>query len=195
MANLLVDTHYKLPWIVWKREHAINVPLYGYDNSKFAHGLPFLPLIVGSWSTSSTFSPSYDLGLTTPNWGGAGQPEHYAAVTADSVNINFDIVNNSTTAQTYYFRLMAFAPPDYNGKITPVNYTWPFRYNSKYRYQKIYMAGKTNGEAVNHNLRYIPQVRVWPLANGAIIPNVTSSVTTTQLIAGSCYYHIYKDKM
>ena len=196
-TNLLVNTHYKMPWIVWKREYTVSIDAStGYTTVSFPHGLPFTPLLIGSWSNNSNFSPSYDLTVTIPG----GPPKYVCQVSANSTSINITAINNVDSNPRCYLRLMAFAPPDYTGEVTPVDYQSPFRYNSKYRYQKIFMAGKTTGELI-HNLGYIPQVRIWQSSlsdSTHAVParcDITTQALTTYSSTIPYWYHIYLDRM
>lgn len=198
MANMLVNTHYPLPWIVWKKEHSITVNQYGFEaDATLAHGLPFTPLLLGQWSTNANFSPSYDLSVGIPGGSTGGQPETYCGISADNTDVHFTIVNNSSR-RTFYFRLMAFAPPDYTGEVTPVEYSSKFRFNSHYRYQQLYLSGYSNGGTVTHNLGYLPQAKLWTSQGGRVAPFggilTTSALKCMQENVGY-YYHVYKDAL
>lgn len=192
---LLVNSHYKSPWIVWAKTYSIRVSSGGYiSDQTLTHGLPFVPLLIGQWSTNANFNPSYDLGITIPGGSTGGQPETMCSVTADAKAIHFTIINNASTSRTFYFKLMAFAPPDYTGDVTPVEYNSPFRFNSHYRYQQILLQGQSS-RAVNHNLGYLPQARVWAISGSYVVPAM-GELTTSALSCPSStnfYYHIYKD--
>lgn len=200
-TDLLVNTHYKMPWIVWKREYTVPIDAStGYATVSFLHGLPFTPLLIGSWSPNASFSPSYDLTVTIPGGPTGGQPKYFCQVAANSTTVNVTAINNVDSSPKCYLRLMAFAPPDYKGEVTPVDYQSPFRYNSKYRYQKIFMAGRTTGELI-HNLGYIPQVRLWQssLSDSTHAVPTRCDITTQSLTTSSStipyWYHVYLDKM
>lgn len=192
---LLLNTHYKMPWIIWSRSYSIQVPSGGYiADQTLSHGLPFIPLLFGQWSTSAGFNPSYDLGVTIPGGSTGGQPETMCSVNASASAVHFTIINNATISRTFYFRLMAFAPPGYIGDVTPVAYNSPFRFNSHYRYQQIYMQGQT-GSTVTHGLGYLPQAKIWAISGDRVLPSM-GILTTTSLSSatgGQYYYHIYKD--
>lgn len=197
MANMLVNTHYPLPWIIWKRAHTITVSANSeiYD-ATIAHGLPFAPLLIGQWSTDANFSPSYDLSVTIPGGSTGGQPETFCQASADSSNVHFTIINNSSR-RTFYFRLMAFAPPNYTGEVSPVDYSSPFRFNSHYRYQQLYLQGSSSG-IVAHNFGYLPQAKVWTNQAGRVAPFSGILTNTTLACAAEntpYYYHIYKDAL
>lgn len=193
---LLVNTHYKLPWIVWSRAYQLEIASGGYiADQTIPHGLPFIPMLFGQWATSSAFNPSYDLGINVPGGGTGGQPLYMCQFWADKTNVHITAMNNSTSTKTFSFRLMAFAPPDYTGEVTPVNYNSPFSFNSHYRYQQILMQGQSSG-AVNHNLGYLPQSKVWAIVQDTVLPamGVLTEMTLNLASTGSFYYHIYKDE-
>lgn len=207
---LLVDSRYKIPWIIWKRECQFTIPAnFGYEFFSLAHGLPFTPLLLGQWSYSSNFLPSYDLQEPYPGWI-RSTSEYSATVGADATHVRFALSGPYNQSSTLYFRLMAFAPPGYTGEITPVEYpNSKLTFSSAYRYQKIYMSGTTTAnQTIVHNLGYIPQARAWnktSISDGSttyqiIKPENTWLTATTlkfnQVIAlqnETMYYHIYKD--
>lgn len=193
---LLVNTRYKIPWIVWKREYSILVASGDEFIQTYSHGLSFTPLLLGQWSTNANFSPSYDLGVLIPGGSTGGQPETMCSVSASASYIHFDIINNAVTQRTFYLRLMGFAPPDYNGEVAPVEYNSAFRFNSHYRYQQIYMQGRSSGNAIAHNLGYLPQARIWAISGGQVLPApgiLTTSTLSRPYENSDYYYHIYKD--
>lgn len=199
--DLLVDSHYPLTWIVYKRTYSITVSAYGeLWSQKVAHGLPFAPLLFGQWSDNASFSPSYDLGVDIPGGATGGQPETMVSVSADASNILITLMNNKSTARTFYFRFMAFAPPGYTGDVTPVEYTSPFRFNSHYNYPKLFMSGYSTGGAVSHNLGYLPEARTWSYSSvtNTVSPGhgiLTTSTIGTAYTNTPFYYHVYLGSM
>lgn len=198
---LLVDSRYKIPWIVWKREYSITVSPKTTRTGSIAHGLSFIPLLLGQWSINSNFIPSYDLTDRDPLFGQSDP--YFIDIYASSSYVIINASNYDNVSHTFYFRLMAFAPPNYTGDVNPVDYNnTKFTFNSNYRYQKIYMSGYSNG-TITHGLGYYPQARLWYESSGTVAPT-TGSLTTTQLsnprTDGSglpdlpFYYHIYKDE-
>ncbi len=198
-TNLLVNTHYPMPWIVWKREYSFQVPGHDFAVKDFAHGLPFTPLLIGQWSTNPNFSPSYDLTVEVPGGATGGQVASSCLISANATNIRAVGDNsNSDNTETFYLRLMAFAPPNYTGDVNPVDYASPFRYNSRYRYQKLFLSGlASSGETVKHGLGYIPQARVWMNYDGYVSPYAGIIDTNGLKIDANTqyYYHIYLDEM
>lgn len=206
LQNLLVDSDYQTPWIVWESELQYTLSVGDWQVYDTPHGLPFIPLLFGEWSTNSNFIPSYDSTDTTPGYAGAGQVPLYFGCSANSQNVRVTLSNNQTSSTTFYIRLMAFAPPEYTGEITPIEFPTNFRYNSDYRYQKLLASGSvsgsgTTGSSIAHNLGYMPQCRVWNYLSttGYIFPSGNASVTNTSLNTGaydsSAYYHIYGDPL
>lgn len=195
---LLVNSHYKMPWIVWAWRGQLAVNAYDELVRTTPHNLPFTPLLFGQWSTDAQFNPSYDLAVTIPGGSPGGQPQTMFSVNARSSGINFDIINNTSASRVFYFKLMGFAPPGYTGEVTPVQYdaasTHGLTFNSRYRYQQIVMSGQSSS-VVDHNLGYLPQAKVWSISNGRVLPAMGKLTTTSLSLAsgGDFYYHIYKE--
>lgn len=194
--DLLVDSAYPMPWIVYKREYSISVGAYSEVwNQNLAHGLPFIPLIFGQWSDNANFNPSYDLGVDIPGGSTGGQPATMVSVRASATNITFSIINNMA-ARTFYFRLMAFATPGYTGQVNPVEYNSSFRFNSHYNYQKLFMAGYSTGGPVTHGLGYLPQAKIWAYSSVTQSVNPGHGILTNTSLSSAYdntpfYYHIY----
>lgn len=196
-SSFLVNSHYRIPWIVYKTTYSFPVSTGDYLTRRIAHNLPFIPLLIGQWSDNANFNPSYDISIDIPGGAIGGQPRTVCQVSADTSNITFTVINNGED-RTFYFKIMAFAPPDYTGQVTPVDYPSKFRFNSHYRYQSIYMAGRAAGNStVTHGLGYLPQVRFWAISNDGRIQAAPGVITTSTagLDASELgyYYHIYKD--
>lgn len=196
--DLLVDSAYSMPWIVYKREYSLSVARYSEVwNNKLSHNLPFTPLIFGQWSDNADFNPSYDLAISIPGGGTGGNPETMVSVRADATDIVISVINNKA-ARTFYFRLMAFAPPNYTGDIAPVEYGSNFRFNSHYNYQKVFMSGfSPTGSPVQHNLGYIPQATIWAYSSVTNSVNPAHGMITTTTLDSAYgstpfYYHIYR---
>lgn len=200
MANLLVNSHYPTPWIIYKTNYSITVPAKTTRRDvAVPHGLPFRPLLVGQWSDNPNFSPSYDISLGYTQRSQSDRFEIVVLVESDETNLYFFVLNNTTSSKTVNLRLMGFAPPEYTGEVTPVEYFSKFRYNSHYRYQQLYMAGFATAD-VSHNLGYIPQARVWDVIDGrcsagsGTLTNSTLHSDNSDFSEGF-YYHIYRDRL
>lgn len=164
--KFISTTDYPMPFLVYSAVFDFNCPAQMLTgNYVIAHGLPFRPLLIGQWSTSPNFQPSYDLAFNFLGFSG-NLPTVTIEGYADDTNVHILNGNYTSTDQHIYCRLSAFAPPDYTGQVTAVDDTSPFRFNSDYNYMKIYMSGITTLEAdttqeVNHGLGYMPQCRIW----------------------------------
>lgn len=198
--NLLVNSHYQIPWIVHKLNYSFTVPAKTTQRDvTLAHNLPFRPLLVGQWSDSSSFSPSYDISLGYTQRTQSDRFEVVVFVESDESNLYFFVLNNTTAIKTINLRLMGFAPPEYDGEVTPVDYDSKFRYNSHYRYQQLYMGGFADVD-IAHNLGYIPQARIWDVMDGRCAPG-SGTINESILHSDNAdftegyYYHIYKDKL
>jgi hypothetical protein len=137
---------------------------------------------MGSWSTNNNFQPSYDLAMNIPNYAGS-MPILRCDVGSDSQYIYFNLDNNQTSGDvTFYFRLTAFAPPEYTGDIAPIGVADDLVFNTDYNYFKLIkqpvgpvrVAGGSS-TTIAHNLGYIPQCRVWRQAQLYINDNFDSA--------------------
>lgn len=164
--KFISSTDYPMPFIVYTGTFSWQRGPWADTDTRFAHGLPFTPLLIGQWSTNADFNPAYDLSVTAPNYS-ATRPEFASDIGADETYIYIYSANNTdNTTFTFYYRLIAFAPPDYQGKSTSINGSSPFLLNSDFNYLKIVEEGSVTAPAggttnVAHNLGYIPQCRVW----------------------------------
>lgn len=167
--KFLLNSDYPTPFLVWSMTTTLTVPVGAYFNAaskSVAHGLPFTPMIIGQWSTNSNFSPAYDLSNDMPIFNGT-RPEYQILIGADSSHIRISGMHIKESAQTLYFRLFAFLPPDYNGTWTNVlDDNTDFKLNTDFNFPKVVASGSVSvpdhtTRSYNHNLGYIPQVRAW----------------------------------
>ena len=172
--KFLFTSDYPMPYIVWKYEGSIdNVSAIGTKSVTIPHKLKFIPLLMGAWSTDSDFEPSYDIA----NYLGGSVlalDMQLNECSADSTNVYIEAFNGSSSAKTLYFRLVAFAPANYQGSFPVSSDATKFQFSTDYNYPKIFKEGVININAgdtgtVTHNLKYVPQVRVWgPNYNGRV---------------------------
>ena len=214
--NFLYSSDYEMPALVWEYSGSINdIAAYNTKSVTIAHKLPFTPLLIGVWSDNANFNPSYDIANFI------GQGSLYGDLQlnqcgADSTNVVVEGYNATANSKNLYFRLLAFAPPDYDGETPNIYDTTNFMFSTDYNYPKIVKSGVVScaeGEwkLIEHGLGYVPQAKTWgPDAYGRITPlyrmespdwiSGTSGplIDTTNLgikahYAGSYYYHIYGD--
>lgn len=169
IRNFIMNSDYPTPFLVWKMEETLTVPVGAYYNAahkSVAHNLPFTPLLIGQWSTNSNFVPAYDLANDMPIFTGT-RPDLSAMVGADSTHIRITAEHTASSSKTFYFRLFAFLPPDYDGTWTnDVDDNTNFKLNSDFNYPKVLASGSVTvaDGAVSeytHSLGYLPQVRAW----------------------------------
>lgn len=173
MANptdFLLNTDYEMDKIVYFKEGEFT------EETEFNHGLNYIPLVFGVWSTDKSFSSTNTLGVqpygsydpnTTPLCvsisvnGSIGDPDSATTIELSSKG------KDSATTKIYY-RIYAFAPPDYKGNTaTTSSKAHQFILNTDYNYRKLKSSGKftQNGDEYVHNLGYCPHVMAWERAS------------------------------
>lgn len=135
----------------------------GFGDAFFDHGLPYRPLLLYTWSTSSDFSVSnthesiYESLITSV------YSRTDTAVTLTGIRPLGGI-------STVYFRIYGLQRPGATGDLSPPNesmYANPFKYNSDLNYMKLFREGVTGtlapggSETITHNLGYRPRVVAW----------------------------------
>lgn len=222
--HFLLSSDYGMPVLVWEYEDYWNVGSYNQRTVAVAHKLPFRPLLVGQWAISNTFNPSMDISMETymPSFNPIDGNVINAHVGADSTNLILDLYNGTDSSKQLWFRLWAYAPPDYTGEVPNLYDKTNFMLSTDFNYPKIVKAGAVNlaykgSTTILHGLGYIPQCKVWQMKNGVIGPVYAlfdydqtgnkggPSLTTTALTirnldldsddsSKTYYYHIYGDE-
>ena len=221
--HFLLNTDYETPVLVYESgQDYWNVGANATRTARLSHGLPFKPLLVGQWALRSDFTPCQDIATDTfyPVFDPIVNYEVVSLyLSADGTNIIFDMNNFSATSSKFYFRLWAYAPPDYGGELPNIYDRTNFMLSTDFNYPKIIKQGvvsvaKNATATITHGLGYIPQVRVWVEKNGAIGPEYArwengskggARVTDQELILRNYnfggdggtvkyYYHIYGDE-
>lgn len=169
IRNFLLNSDYPNPFIVWKLETSLVVPVGTYWNAaskEIQHGLPFTPWIIGQWSTNSNFVPAYDLANDMPIFTGT-RPDLQVMVGSDSSTIKLTAQHVQENPVTFYFRIFSFLPPDYTGTWTNnIDDSTNFRLSTDFNYPKVLASGSLSVATGStseyyHNLGYLPQVRAW----------------------------------
>lgn len=183
IKDYVYNSNYKTPYIVYKREFSVGCAEGGIARTNFAHGLPFKPLLIGQWSLNSNFTPSYDLSQSEPLWGGS-RALRRCYIGADESNVYVSLMDDAYEGNvTFYFRIMAFAPPQYEGDI-PVVYqdSGNFISDSRRNYPKIWFLNQVpQSTTIEHNFGYLPQVKSW---NTIEIP-INANFDTKNVLAPS----------
>lgn len=195
--NLILDTDYPLDQVIY-----LKTGQFSGSGTSFAHNLGFTPLIVGTWSTSSTFPISMEGGY--PGYEVFDPTAEYITFGANSTNISINRLTSQTG--TRYFRIYGFMPTNVNVDVAEtVSQSNNNIFNTDYNYTKIFLEGiaTPSGSAttINHNLGYRPQVSAWiEQASGYITaapayqcPKVTTSSIIIPASSYNTHYKIYTD--
>lgn len=174
IRNFIMNSDYPTPFLVWKIEETLEVPVgewYNAAHKSVAHNLPFTPLLIGQWSTTPYFVPAYDLSNEMPIFTGT-RPDLQAVVGADATHIRITAEHTQESSVTFYFRIFAILPPSYQGSWANVlDDNTDFKLNSDFNLPKILASNTVTVQenqvvSYNHNLGYTPQVRAWEWVEG-----------------------------
>lgn len=185
--NFLLTTDFPLDKVIYLQSGSDTIPFptAGYVVT-IAHGLPFIPLVSGSWSLTSDFSLLYEYGSGTfPSSNiGASNFDQSMTISADSVNVYITPINVSGSSFTLYYRIFAFEPSDSNEDLEPTASAGDdFVLNTDYNYTKLYLndvilSPAVGTEVILHNLGYEPQVMAWVNDAGITKPIDVSEAPT-----------------
>ena len=213
--DFLFSSDCEMPALVWEYSGSItNIDSYSTKSVTIRHNLPFIPLLIGIWSTNPNFTPCLDISNYIGS--GIGNDMQLNACGADATNVFVEGFNEASSSKNLYFKLLAFAPPDYTEETPNLLDSTNFMFNSDYNYPKIVKSGAisisaSNSEAISHGLGYTPQSKVWgPDSSGRITPLYrmfapsiigtygptinNQSLTIAAQYTGKYYYHIYGDE-
>lgn len=191
--NFLLNTDYEMDKIVLFKEGNFTQTL------EIPHGLGFIPLPFGVWSTDSDFSSTNTISGLDAGLEPSYTPELSVSLTANRDKLVLKSAGNTNNTPIYY-RIYALEPsgsqadvPATSGEATK------FVLNTDYNYTKLLATGEFtgSGQTYNHNLGYIPQVLAWVrypnsgdetvefLAYGSEYTGFMVSVTDTQIKSGN----------
>lgn len=214
--HFLVTSDHPTPAIVWKYEGSIaNIPGIDMKSTTVTHNLGFTPLIMGLWSDNSGFNPAYDISNAYGNPDYSNGFLQLNECGTDTTTVHISGYNSSTSTKTLYFKLFAYAPPDYNGSVPSVGDVTHFVLNSDNNTPKIIKEGyvdlqSNQSTTIAHNLGYTPQAKVWGIDyygktsemdrfynntynRGADVDS--TNLTIRAFYTGRYYYHIYGDSI
>lgn len=164
--NFLLNTDYEMDKIIYFKQGDFT------NEVEFPHNLNFAPLIFGVWSTDEDFSSSNTLGVQPiGSYDPDKTPLCVAAMVIGDIDapdseskINLRAVGKNSATTKIYYRIYAFAPPEYKGATpTTSSKARQFILNTDYNYRKLKASGVFNnaGEEYVHNLGYLPHVMAW----------------------------------
>lgn len=210
--DTLLNSDYPIDLIVGVQEGSFSVPAdFSMHDHIVPHGLSgFIPLGVPKWSTSASFSPSYDETFQlspTPLSVGFSTSSSTLAIRA---------MNITSSTLTLYYRVFYLMPSNVNVSAPSTSgLTGDFVINTDYNLTKILPLGnflEGSSGTIQHNLGYYPQVDAWWEADGWVRkitwvavdyanPYVTTTPSSVNLNSGSMttaqrwHYRIYAEEL
>jgi hypothetical protein len=176
--DTLFNTDYPIDIISGYLTGSVTVASGDFIDTSVPHGLGYKPLYMFKWSTTSTFTVSYDqIGVSTVNG------IQVFAVTKDT-DLFILLGNTTASSVTIYYRCIFFMPTtiDVFASSTQAGLD-DYILNTDYNYTKVYDQGFINSATgvVTHDLGYFPQVEAWYISSpdGECVRLVESSVATT----------------
>lgn len=159
----LVDTDYPLDKIIYMTTGQVTVGATSTADVPIPHGLTFTPLMDGTYSTSADFNISFDIGSGEPYAGSFGFFAYNTSIDATSSNVNFHVVNFTSSSVTIYYRLFGLMPSGVSEDIaSTANSADKFVLNTSSNYTKLFANTRlTTTGTITHGLGYRPQVSVW----------------------------------
>lgn len=161
--NFLLNTDYPLDKIVYIHSGSFSATGGGGVGTyhSVVHDLPFTPLMVGNWSTSSDFSITKEMFIPSyTELTGA-----YCEVASDSSDFTIQAINYDSSPITVYYRVYGFMPSTSDETAAPTSSIADnFMLNTDYNYTKLYYNDCITAETsttITHNLGYRPQVMAW----------------------------------
>lgn len=174
--NFLFHSDYPIDKILFTTQGSVT--LKGESKEvRVSHGLPYIPLVLGSWSFDQNFENTYEFGWFTfyiPNI-----PQ--VACSADSSDLIFT-TSEAHAGKTIFYKIFGFPPATYTGDFLSFNGDISgLNFNSDLNYLKLEKEGSvfvtSNGQAIiNHDLGYKPFVFVWQDIGGRISRFSDSSI-------------------
>lgn len=216
-----LSTDFPLDKIVFITSGSFTVPNQGFIEHKIPHGLPFVPLATGNWSTSATFEVAYEFGTgeidTSTNF------VFYKAdptLTSNADHIKIILGNYYSGASiTVNYRVICFQPsniPPVSIRRTNVNvddFMLDTDQSQVMLLKKGFVdmptvsSGTVTTTAFSHNLGYLPQTTIWIERFGEIenkyqaapglgsldcvVTNNSINIVANGSIAARVHYRVY----
>lgn len=218
--NLSTDT--PIDKIVGLYSGSFTIAAGMFNSVDVAHGLPFIPLVMGNWTNNASWNTAYEF-----ESGPIAPPNNYSpflygiTVTANSQNIIVFGTNYiSSSPVTVHYRLFVFAPSNQtNAEISETSsIAESFYMNSEYNYTKLLGSGiipkgtvtGSSTETIEHDLGYRPQLVYWverdgvstqilqaQPGNGGIAARVTENAIIFEFVgslAANVHWRMYLDE-
>lgn len=192
--QMLLSSDYPLDKVIYMHSGSRTLPAHDFADINISHGLPFTPLMAGSWTTSSNWDVSYEIN-SGPR--ANGNIIVNTGLSSDSSQVTLSLSNTQPSSQTVYYRLYGLEPSTSSATVAPTVgiAANQFVMNTDYNYSKLFMSGtvsrgSSGTVSVTHGLGYRPQVDTWYDQGGvnrrvngrSASATVYVEVTTTQVI-------------
>lgn len=185
-SNFLYTTDYPLDKIIYMKTGSFIVGAMDTVDHSIAHGLPFTPLLDGTWSTDPSFSLSYDMDTGVPTTAPEFIFDVVASTFASSTDSIVSAQNGTGSSVTVYYRIFGLEPSNSN---LDVSFTSSVAdnlvFNTDLNYTKLYKADiVTTTSVIDHGLGHRPQVNMWaedPTGSGSIRKINQNDSTTTSV--------------
>lgn len=167
-----------------------------------AHGLGFMPLIVGNFSTSPDFLTTNEIFMPIyPEANGI-----YGITNSSTTEYSVQVMNYSPNTVTVYYRVYGFMPSNVAETAVPTSALADnFVLNTDYNYSKLYyndVLPDVTTTTITHNLGYRPQVMAWMgdstqssyiMYDSSTYITVTDTTVVAHSVGYDIYLRIYKD--
>lgn len=181
-SDFLFNSDYQVDQVVYLKSLHFTMGAGSYGTgATVTHGLPFRPLPMGSWSTSSDFSSTvYEIGTEMRDSYGSVQVA--VDVLANETSIQAIGTNNTDSSVTVYLNIFCLAPPDWSGGEieTTASDSNTFILSTDYNYCKLvkedYIDVPQNTTvSVPHGMSTVPQALVWYVNTGGYVYQIPGS--------------------
>lgn len=180
--KMLVSTDYPLDKVVVGGTSSFTVPGNTVGVGTSPHGLPFIPLMMGSYSMTPDYAVLYGINSAPPSSSPALRLYDFVAnINADGTNVIFKGENYTANPLTFYVRYYGMESSVDNGDTYRTRSTVdPLQLSTDYNYTKLYKAGyvdypssgsfTSKTDTIQHGLGRVPQVLSWGEDTGQAYP-------------------------
>ena len=163
--DFLLNTDYEMDKIIFFESGEFT------SSVTITHGLDFIPLPFGVWSTDENFSSTNPLGWRDSSTEPGYTPTLSVECYANGTSIKLEAAGNTNNTKLYY-RVYGFEPTD-SRKNAPRTSAKAKQMilNTDYNYCKLLKFGTfaSDNEEFSHNLGYIPQIMAWLKYDPALV--------------------------
>lgn len=182
--NFLVTTDYPLDKVVAGGTAHFTVPATTNGVGTTPHGLPFTPLMTGSYSMTADYAVLYGINSAPPSGSPALRLYDFVCnINANATDIIFSGENYTSGPLTFYVRYYGMESSVDNGNtLGTLSAVDPLQLSTDYNYTKLYKSGyvdypssgsfTSKTDTIPHGLGRVPQALSWGEENGQAYPIV-----------------------